>query len=98
MQLWACRVAFQIIPSIVANPRPTLRWQYAAAAVLFGLTLLSATQLGLLANVSKLPKARQSVPCYLVVFPACLSASGDGYILLASCLRLKSGTRLLRVL
>ncbi|KAL3140257.1 hypothetical protein ABBQ38_004528 [Trebouxia sp. C0009 RCD-2024] len=50
------RVAFQVIPSIVANPRPTLRWQYAAAAVLFGLTLLSATQLGLLANVSKLPK------------------------------------------
>ena len=58
MVLCACRVAFQIIPNIVAQPRPTVRWQYAAAAVLFGLTLLSATQLGLLANVSKLPKAR----------------------------------------
>ena len=40
----------------MALPRPTLRWQYAAAAVLFGLTLLSAVQLGLLANISKLPK------------------------------------------
>lgn len=50
------RVAFQVIPNIVAQPKPILQWQYAAATVLFGLTLLSATQLGLLANVSKLPK------------------------------------------
>lgn len=51
-----CRVAFQVLPNIVAQPKPIVRWQYAAATVLFGLTLLSATQLGLLANVSKLPK------------------------------------------
>lgn len=50
------RVAFQVLPNIVAQPKPIVRWQYAAATVLFGLTLLSATQLGLLANVSKLPK------------------------------------------
>ncbi|DBA95954.1 TPA: hypothetical protein ACH3X1_001475 [Trebouxia sp. C0004] len=50
------RVAFQVLPNIVAQPKPIVRWQYAAATALFGLTLLSATQLGLLANVSKLPK------------------------------------------
>lgn len=49
-------MAFQVLPNIVAQPKPIVRWQYAAATVLFGLTLLSATQLGLLANVSKLPK------------------------------------------
>jgi len=51
-------VAFQVLPNIVAQPKPIVRWQYAAASVLFGLTLLSATQLGLLANISKLPKVR----------------------------------------
>ena len=54
------RVAFQVLPNIVAQPKPPVRWQYAAAVVLFGLTLLSATQLGLLANVSKLPKVSHS--------------------------------------
>ena len=60
---YVLRVAFQVLPNIVAQPKPSVRWQYLAAVVLFGLTLLSATQLGLLANVSKLPKVSLSNKC-----------------------------------
>ena len=63
-----CRVAFQVLPNIVAQPKPIVRWQYAAATVLFGLTLLSATQLGLLANVSKLPKVDLETDSRLCMF------------------------------
>lgn len=61
-------MAFQVLPNIVAQPKPIVRWQYAAATVLFGLTLLSATQLGLLANVSKLPKVEVDTDSCICMF------------------------------
>jgi len=50
------RIVFQIIPKADAEPAPTAGWQRGAAAVLLALTLGSAMQLGLAANVGLLPK------------------------------------------
>ena len=50
------RVAFLIMPAIFARPKPTPKWQYIFAAVLVALTLGSGLQLGLLANIARLPK------------------------------------------
>ncbi|KAK9809927.1 hypothetical protein WJX72_001870 [[Myrmecia] bisecta] len=50
------RIAFQILPAEAAQPNPTAAWQILVAGVLLILTVGSATQLGLTANVSKLPK------------------------------------------
>ena len=75
-------MAFQVLPNIVAQPKPIVRWQYAAATVLFGLTLLSATQLGLLANVSKLPKviSATSQRCRrIVAVPTVLSVHSEPF-------------------
>ena len=52
------RIAFQIVPGAAVRPAPAPAWQGLAAGVLLLLTLGTAAQLGLVANVSKLPKAR----------------------------------------
>ena len=70
-------MAFQVLPNIVAQPKPIVRWQYAAATVLFGLTLLSATQLGLLANVSKLPKVDLETDCCIGICVLTCIIRGD---------------------
>ena len=50
------RVSFLIVPSSKAGPNPrTSAWQYIVAFVLFGLTTGSAVQLGLVAEMSRLP-------------------------------------------
>ena len=50
------RVSFLIVPSDKAGPTPrTSAWQYVVAFVLFGLTTGSAVQLGLVAEISRLP-------------------------------------------
>jgi Zn-dependent protease len=50
------RVSFLIVPSDKAGPNPrTSAWQYVVAFVLFGLTTGSAVQLGLVAEISRLP-------------------------------------------
>ena len=50
------RVSFLIVPSDKAGPNPnTSLWQYIVAFILFGLTTGSAVQLGLVAEVSRLP-------------------------------------------
>ena len=50
------RVSFLIVPSDRAGPSPqTAGWQYLLALVLMGLTVGSAVQLGLVAEVSRLP-------------------------------------------
>ena len=52
------RVSFLIVPSDKAGPNPnTSAWQYFIAIALFGLTAGSALQLGLVAEVSRLPQA-----------------------------------------
>uniref|UniRef100_A0A6U3EJW3 Peptidase M50 domain-containing protein n=1 Tax=Mantoniella antarctica TaxID=81844 RepID=A0A6U3EJW3_9CHLO len=52
------RVSFLIVPSDKAGPNPkTSAWQYVVAIVLFALTAGSALQLGLVAEVSRLPLA-----------------------------------------
>ena len=52
------RVSFLIVPSDKAGPNPqTSAWQYFVAIALFGLTAGSALQLGLVAEVSRLPQA-----------------------------------------
>jgi len=50
------KVVFQIIPVEYAVPPPTAGWQRGAAGLLLALTLGSALQLGLAANVGLLPK------------------------------------------
>ncbi len=56
------RVAFLIMPAIFARPKPTPKWQYIFAAVLVALTLGSGLQLGLLANIARLPKVGVAKP------------------------------------
>ena len=52
------RVSFLIVPADKAGPNPnTSGWQYLIATVLFALTAGSALQLGLVAEVSRLPQA-----------------------------------------
>lgn len=60
------RIAFQIMPSAVVQPNPPPGWQNTAAGVLFLLTLATSLQLGLVANVSKLPKVRRSAAFKIV--------------------------------
>lgn len=50
------RVVFQILPADIATPPATAGWQRGAGFVLLALTLGSALQLGLAANVGLLPK------------------------------------------
>ncbi|KAK9822249.1 hypothetical protein WJX81_006259 [Elliptochloris bilobata] len=50
------RIAFQIVPAAAVRPEPSPAWQGLVASVLLLLTLGTAAQLGLVANVSKLPK------------------------------------------
>lgn len=50
------RVAFQVIPSAQARPEPTTGWQSLFAGLLLLLAFGTCVQLGMLANVSKLPK------------------------------------------
>ena len=50
------RIAFEILPSaVVQGPEPP-GWQRFAAGVLFLFTAATALQIGLVANVSRLPK------------------------------------------
>ena len=50
------RISFLIVPSDKAGPNPrTSAWQYVVAFLLFGLTTGSAVQLGLVAEMSRLP-------------------------------------------
>ena len=51
------RVSFLLVPGDKAGPNPnTSAWQYVVAIALFGLTAGSALQLGLVAEVSRLPR------------------------------------------
>ena len=50
------RVAFQIASSAIIQPAKTSSWQWGLAFVLGVLTIATAFQLGLVANVSMLPK------------------------------------------
>ena len=50
------RVAFQIASSSIIQPAKTSSWQWGLAFVLGVLTIATAFQLGLVANVSMLPK------------------------------------------
>ena len=52
------RVAFQLAPSSVIQPQESAGWQRGVALVLGALTLATALQLGLTANISKLPQVR----------------------------------------
>ena len=52
------RVAFQIADAQELRPADAQGWQRGLAVVLGVLTLATALQLGLTANISKLPKAR----------------------------------------
>lgn len=56
------RPAFQIVPTALALPRPTAGWQVVVALVLLGFTLVSSLQVGLVANIAKLPKVWWSSP------------------------------------
>ena len=50
------RVAFQITSTDMIRPQKTATWQYGLAALLGIFTLATCFQLGLVANVSALPK------------------------------------------
>lgn len=52
------RVAFQIVPAAAVVPPQSAGWQVAVAGLLLLLFLASATQLSLVANITKLPKVR----------------------------------------
>jgi hypothetical protein len=49
------RVSFVMVPTVLTAPQPTTGWQLAVATVLALATALSAVQLGLVAEVSRLP-------------------------------------------
>jgi len=49
------RVSFVIVPTVLTMPQPTTGWQLAVATVLALATAVSAVQLGLVAEVSRLP-------------------------------------------
>jgi hypothetical protein len=51
------RIAFQVVTADAASPPDAPRWQPLAAAVLAALTAGSALQLGMAANISRLPPA-----------------------------------------
>lgn len=68
------RVAFQIVLSEAARPPPPPTWQPLAAAVLGALSLGSSVQLGMAANVFRLPPAVLE----WLADPAGLSAAPDG--------------------
>ena len=54
----APRIAFQIMPASAVLRGPAPRWQAFAAGGLFLFTAATCLQLALVANVSRLPKAR----------------------------------------
>ena len=56
------RIAFQIMPASAVLQAPAPRWQAFAAGGLFLFTAATCLQLGLVANVSRLPKARAHAP------------------------------------
>lgn len=68
------RVAFQIVLSEAARPPPPPTWQPLAAAVLGALSLGSSVQLGMAANVFRLPPAILE----WLADPAGLAAAPDG--------------------
>ena len=68
------RVAFQIVLSEAARPPPPPTWQPLAAAVLGALSLGSSVQLGMAANVFRLPPAVLE----WLADPAGLAAAPDG--------------------
>ena len=68
------RVAFQIVLSEAARPPPPPTWQPLAAAVLAALSLGSSVQLGMAANVFRLPPAILE----WLADPAGLAAAPDG--------------------
>jgi len=68
------RVAFQIVLSEAARPPPPPAWQPLAAAVLGALSLGSSVQLGMAANVFRLPPAILD----WLADPAGLAAAPDG--------------------
>lgn len=49
------KTAFMIVPAGVTQPPPSSPWQYIAALLLLVLTLGTSLQLGIVANVTKLP-------------------------------------------
>lgn len=50
------RISLQVIPTAAALPAPAAGWQRGLAAILVALTLVSALQLGITANIGLLPK------------------------------------------
>ena len=61
------RVAFKIVLSEAARPAPAPAWQAFAVATLLLLTLATSLQLGLVANVPRLPKVLCAPPCRLAL-------------------------------
>ncbi|KIZ03245.1 hypothetical protein MNEG_4714 [Monoraphidium neglectum] len=55
------RVAFQLVPAAAAQPPQSNGWQVTVAGVLLLFFLASAVQLSLVANITKLPKARETL-------------------------------------
>lgn len=50
------RIAFEIMPSIVVQPAEPPGWQRFAAAALLLFTAATCLQIGLVSNISRLPK------------------------------------------
>ena len=50
------QVAFKIVPAKYAEPQPNPAWQVAIAVLLFVFAAGTSFQIGLAANVSKLPE------------------------------------------
>jgi hypothetical protein len=60
------RVAFQIVPAAAAVPPQGSGWKVAVAGVLLLFFVASSVQLSLVANITKLPKARRL--CKIVLY------------------------------
>ena len=50
------RVVFQMVPTTAIEMQPTQAWEYPVALVLLFLTVVSSVQLGLVAQIDKLPR------------------------------------------
>lgn len=78
------KVAFQVMPTDAVQPAPAPAWQSVAAGVLFLFTIGTALQLGLVANVSRLPKVRccEPRPAPMHALPSLLGACHSQMLML----------------
>ena len=80
------QVAFKIVPSKYAIPGPNPTWQVVVAVLLFIFAAGTSFQIGLAANVSRLPEVRNGLTCLSVA--SMLHDSSQSLLLQQACMQL----------